>query len=144
MARYFGLSVLILLLVPIVSAHAADFGNVAIYLDKSITENFSRMSIQLEGETMVRYFDNNREMVFWNIYPGRYNVQLAFPDDRGAVSTKVDVFPGLTSRIDIVNSDNDYILKTNGFADQGGHLLTFDRKSINSLPGELSDGIGIL
>ncbi|PKK83698.1 MAG: hypothetical protein CVT49_07355 [candidate division Zixibacteria bacterium HGW-Zixibacteria-1] len=136
--------IIIMISEPAMIAGAAEFGNMAIYLDKSITEDFSRMSIQLEGEPMVRYFDKNREMIFWDIYPGHYDIQLAFPDDRGAVSVKAEVLPGLTSKIIIRNSDGKYLLHNDGFADQGGHILTFDRNEINSMPGELSDGLGIL
>lgn len=136
--------IIIMISVPAMIAGAAEFGNVAIYLDKSITEDFSRMSIQLEGEPMVRYFDKNREMIFWAIYPGRYDIQLAFSDDRGAVSVKAEVLPGLTSKIIIRNSDGKYLLHNDGFADQGGHILTFDRNEINRMPGELSGGLGIL
>ena len=137
-------SIVVLMLIAAVSGLAAEFGNVAIYLDNSIKEDFSRMSIQLEGEMMVRYFDKSRDMVFWNVYPGRYDVQLAFPDDRGVVTTKINVFPGLTSRIDIESRDGLFFLRPNDFVDQGGHLLTFDRKGVNGFPGELADGIGIL
>ena len=126
------------------TAGAGQFGNMAIYLDSAVTEDFSRMGIQLQGEPMLRFFDNNPKVIFWNIQPGRYEVQLAFPDDRKSVSVKIDVYPGLTSKLHIIPGGESYVLVDDGFLDQGGHMLAFDRDGINSLPGELSDGLGIL
>ncbi|RKX30964.1 MAG: hypothetical protein DRP46_04325, partial [Candidatus Zixiibacteriota bacterium] len=55
--------------------NAGQFGNIAIFLDSSVTEEFSRMGIQLQGEPMLRFFDNNDRIIFWNVYPGQYDVQ---------------------------------------------------------------------
>jgi len=78
----------------------------------------------------------------WNLYPGGHDLQVAFPDDRKSVSLYVIVYPGLTSKVKLENNNDVYSLVDDGFADQSGHILTYDRNDASLLPGELNDGIG--
>lgn len=126
------------------TVHGEQFGHIAVFLDSSVTEDFSKMIIQLEGETDSRSFGNARQSILWNIHAGEYNLQLIFPDSRKTESIPVAVYPGLTDRITVRNIESEYQLIDAGFADQAGHIFTFDRSGIKSFPGELDDGVALL
>ncbi|UCD95303.1 MAG: TonB-dependent receptor [Candidatus Zixiibacteriota bacterium] len=123
---------------------AEQFGNVAVFLDGSVTEDFSNIAVQFEGEPRKTSFGSESRLILWNIPPGRYTLQLLFPDDRGAKDIQVDIFPGLTSKIVIEGNNDGYGLVDRGFADLAGHVLTLDRVGVNSFPGELGDGLSLL
>jgi len=126
------------------SVPAVELGNLAVYIDKSIDEDFSGMSVQLEGEPQSYKFGESHKIILWNINPGGYNLQLMFPDTRPSIVVHVYVYPGLTSRIVVREEDEKYGLLNEGFADQSGQLIGLTRKEIGSFAGEFSDGIGRL
>nr|MBN2276205.1 TonB-dependent receptor [candidate division Zixibacteria bacterium] len=138
------LALLIAWLVICPSSLAVELGNVAIIVDKSIDEDFSEMSVQLEGEPQSLKFGRSNKVILWNINPGGYNLQLAYPDSRPSTAARIYVYPGLTTRILIKQVDQGYYLSNEGFADRSGQLITLTRKEIKGFSGEFPDGIGRL
>jgi len=125
-------------------AHAERFGNIAVFADETLEINLENVKLRLESSRIDNHFDDNGTAILWNLYPGGKSIQVVFPDDRKNISLFVVVYPGLTSKINLI-SDNDRLkLVSDGFADQGGHILTFDRATLNALPGEPGDGIGLI
>jgi len=140
-----GFSCLILLTAVAMSVPAAgiEFGNIAIYPDSGTGEYIGDITIQLKGDSEIISFNENGELLIWNVHPGR-NVLIFSVDNVTIIDNfQIDVYPGLTSKITICHKDGDFSIVDNGIADRAGHIITFSRDEIDNMPGDFAGRLSI-
>ncbi len=135
---------LFLIIIVASSVYGMEFGNVAIFVDKTTIQDIDSIYAQLEGDTNKYSFESNSQIIIWNIHPGVHQLNLIDKDGNVLNSLSVNVFPNLTNKITLSIKEKQFTVEENGFADAAGHIFTFTQEEIRNLPGEMSDGLGML
>jgi hypothetical protein len=134
---------LFLMIFAMFSANSMDFGNVAIYRNVTFPLDTCEISVQLRGDSEQYFFNNNGEIIIWNVHPGRNVLVFNLNENMVPDNIVVDVYPGLTNKIVLITTDGQYEIVNDGFADQAGHIIAFNRDEINNFPGDIRDGLVI-
>ena len=145
--KYFAIPLLFLILMLIgiaSSTFGIEFGNVLVFADKIVTQDRDKLTVQLENGSDRYSFDSNDIIIIWNIHPGVHRLKLL--DNQGNLlqSISVNVFPNLTSKVNLSVENKRYILSDCGFADQAGHIFTFGTDKFKDFPGDIGDRLNIL
>ncbi|MCP4704042.1 MAG: hypothetical protein GY865_05490 [candidate division Zixibacteria bacterium] len=134
----------LIFVIIISSVFGMEFGNVAVFVDKSTITDIQNISIQLDGDPDKYSLDDKNKIIIWNIHPGVHRLNLLDHDGSMLNHISVNVFPNLSNKIVLSIKNNQFVISDNGFVDQAGHIFTFTQDEMQNIPGELSDGLGLL